>query len=279
MSTLAGLYARALLFSRRENRRDTEFAGLEQTWTQSFSPNHYARYCHLFDEPADGTILPTYFYVLGQKAQLSLLTHRGFPFAVAGLVHLSNHVLIHAPLDRQQNYQLSMRAMADGLTSAGHRLCFESRFEQGGRLIAVNRTLALVRAPDKNKPRRHRAIPEKQFEPTIPLSVLASAGRGYARVSGDYNPIHIHPWLARPFGFRRPIAHGMYSLMRAVHEVKQRESLTPAGIEVSFMRPLFLPAQSMLGYGETRMDDGRKNWAFEVTDKRRGHLQLQGRIF
>ena len=36
----------------------------------------------------------------------------------------------------------------------------------------------------------------------------AGAGRRYARVSGDYNPIHLWALTARPFGFRAPILHG-----------------------------------------------------------------------
>ena len=34
----------------------------------------------------------------------------------------------------------------------------------------------------------------------------ADQGRRYAAVSGDYNPIHLYGWAARPFGFKQPIA-------------------------------------------------------------------------
>ena len=45
----------------------------------------------------------------------------------------------------------------------------------------------------------------------------AGAGRRYARVSGDYNPIHLWPWTARPFGFRAPILHGYATAARTAH--------------------------------------------------------------
>jgi acyl dehydratase len=46
----------------------------------------------------------------------------------------------------------------------------------------------------------------------------AGLGRRHAAVSGDWNPIHLHAWTARPFGFRRPIAHGMWTVARCLAE-------------------------------------------------------------
>lgn len=40
--------------------------------------------------------------------------------------------------------------------------------------------------------------------------------RAYADVSGDHNPIHTSPMLARVFGFRGAISHGMFTLARCV---------------------------------------------------------------
>ena len=37
-----------------------------------------------------------------------------------------------------------------------------------------------------------------------------AAGRRFAALNGDINPMHIHPITARLLGFRTPIAHGQY---------------------------------------------------------------------
>jgi hypothetical protein len=50
--------------------------------------------------------------------------------------------------------------------------------------------------------------------------LVHDTGRLYARLSGDYNPIHLWPWSARLLGFKRPIIHGMHTVGRAVAEIE-----------------------------------------------------------
>ena len=45
---------------------------------------------------------------------------------------------------------------------------------------------------------------------------LGDTGRRYAAVSGDRNPIHLHPLAARAFGFSSAIAHGMWLKARTL---------------------------------------------------------------
>src|SRR5690606_8549720 len=63
----------------------------------------------------------------------------------------------------------------------------------------------------------------------------------YAAVSGDRNPIHMHPLLAKAFGFPRTIAHGMYTAARLLAAVgaERGESYT---WDVAFARPVLLPS-------------------------------------
>lgn len=64
-------------------------------------------------------------------------------------------------------------------------------------------------------------------------------GRRYARVSGDWNPIHLSSLTARPFGYRRPIAHGMWTLGRAFAAMPLPESFT---VDATFASSLTLPS-------------------------------------
>ena len=54
-------------------------------------------------------------------------------------------------------------------------------------------------------------IPERPPDLTCTLPTVARAALIY-RLSGDYNPIHADPELARKAGFERPILHGLCSL-------------------------------------------------------------------
>ena len=51
----------------------------------------------------------------------------------------------------------------------------------------------------------------ERLAPVTPIAewtLAPNAGRAYARVAGDWNPIHLSGALARPFGFRSAILHG-----------------------------------------------------------------------
>ncbi len=65
-------------------------------------------------------------------------------------------------------------------------------------------------------------------------------GRRYGSVSGDLNPIHVHPFTARLFGFRSAIAHGMWTKARCLAALEPRlpDAFT---VDVAFKKPILLP--------------------------------------
>ena len=48
------------------------------------------------------------------------------------------------------------------------------------------------------------------------IFVPEDTGIQYAKLSGDWNPIHLIKITAWPMGFKAPIAHGMWTLPRAM---------------------------------------------------------------
>jgi acyl dehydratase len=97
-------------------------------------------------------------------------------------------------------------------------------------------------------------------------------GRRYAAVSGDYNPIHVHPLSARLFGFPSAIAHGMWTKARCLAALSDQlpESFT---VEAAFRKPILLPATVKFvkssGEGPIR---------FGVRDDRKDTPHLDGRL-
>ena len=63
----------------------------------------------------------------------------------------------------------------------------------------------------------HR-LPERVPEITVDLPTLQQAALIY-RLSGDYNPLHADPQVARKAGFERPILHGLCTLGIATHAI------------------------------------------------------------
>ncbi|NWE91395.1 acyl dehydratase, partial [Pseudomonas reactans] len=74
----------------------------------------------------------------------------------------------------------------------------------------------------------------------------ADIGRRYARVSGDYNPIHLSALTAKLFGFPQAIAHGLWNKAHTLAALG--EHLPTANIEicVEFKKPVRLPGEVTL---------------------------------
>jgi acyl dehydratase len=96
--------------------------------------------------------------------------------------------------------------------------------------------------------------------------VDAGTGRRYAAISGDVNPIHLHPLTAKAFGFPRAIAHGMWTAARAVAALEGRlpDAVT---YDVAFGKPVLLPSTV-----ELRTHAAGGDWRLEVRSGNRTHL-------
>ena len=75
----------------------------------------------------------------------------------------------------------------------------------------------------------------------------AKAGLEFAKLTGDFNPIHWIPPAARAAGFRNVILHGFSTMARAVEGLNRNlfagDISQLALIDVKFTRPLVLPTE------------------------------------
>jgi acyl dehydratase len=249
MTFPTGLYWRALLSARRPFDRSTRF----QPWTSAaqrvaHDPRAWRAYAMLLGLRDASRLLPTWYFVLGQRAVLAALADRRFPFPVTGIIHIANRTQVEHAREPATDLALSLHIAHAGCTPAGHRIDVTTTFADGDAAVAVNRMSALVRCPDPALPRAPAARGTRRLANAVPLAFAADCGRRYARVSGDYNPIHLWPWSARLFGFRRPIAHGMYSAGRIAALLRARGCGVDSVIDVEFTRPAFLPSAASLTF-------------------------------
>jgi acyl dehydratase len=194
----------------------------------------------------------TYPHVLAFGLQLSLMTDSSFPFPALGLVHTANRIVQHRPLLIKE--RLDLRVWAESLEPHPRGKQFSLRTEAvvGDELAWEETSTILKRGGssgngDSSKPRSERRDPETEELPvTATWRLPGDLGRRYGSVSGDLNPIHIHPLSARLFGFPTAIAHGMWTKARCLAALDPRlpGSFT---VEVSFRKPILLPATVQFG--------------------------------
>lgn len=190
---------------------------------------------------------PLTLQIAAAPLHLAILADARFPFRPLGLVHLDQTVEQFRRIDPAARLDLRA-ATADARTEKrGISFGLVTEAHADGHLVwrSTLRALYIHRPPEK----KDRAATSADTRPAVPppldvhrIAVPEGMGRRYARIAGDRNPIHQHALLARPFGFRRAIVHGTWTLARA---------LTSAGLprsevyrlQARFQRPVELPAE------------------------------------
>jgi acyl dehydratase len=240
----------------------------------TISREHVAAYARVCGFPAKDTAPLTYPHVLGFPMHLQAMADPAFPFPAIGGIHLTNVITSHRAIVIGETVEVSVRPENLQPHPKGRTVDFVTAVSAGGDEVWVGRSTYLRRGPadDQGSP---DASGEPVFDEVPPKGVTwrlpGDLGRKYAAVSGDRNPIHLYPLTAKALGFKRQIAHGMWS---AAHCVAALENRLPDAVtvEVAFRRPIFLPGT--VEFATLPTDTGL---AFSLTNPRSGAPHLQGR--
>ena len=188
----------------------------------------------------------TWLHVLTFGLQVALMAERDFPFALPGLVHTSNAMRLLRPVTVSDDLDLLVHAGHARPHAKGTEFDLVGEVRVGGELAWTGTSTYLARSTGADP----AAALTRQDADLPPISqrwrLDADLGRRYAGVSGDVNPIHLSALTARTFGFKRAIAHGMWTHARALAALEGRLP-ERYGVEVAFTRPIWLPGTVRFG--------------------------------
>jgi acyl dehydratase len=243
------------------------------------APKHVADYARVCGFGVRDTVPGTFPHVIAFPLQMKLMTERDFPFSVLGLVHIANRIDVLAPIPAGSRLDLRMRAEDLRPHRRGRQFDLATEARLSGSVVWRGRSTYLHRekaSPEEapREPDEGIAFGERSLVETAVWRVPGDIGRRYAGVSGDRNPIHMHPLSARLFGFPSAIAHGMWTKARCLAAFEGR--LPDAySIAVAFKAPLRVPGTVRFLSGRRDQGDG---WAFAVESADREHLHALGTI-
>jgi acyl dehydratase len=236
----------------------------------------YAKVCGF--TPRD-KLPATYPHVLAFPLHMALMADGGFPFGAVGLVHVENRIVQHRPIGLGEQLTLRVRGTKLEPHPKGRTFSIVSEARVGAELVWEDVSTMLRRGGGRSGETERKGAKTSSSKgndgPTVASGewkLGGDLGRRYAGVSGDRNPIHMHALTAKPLGFSRAIAHGMWTKARALAAL---ESKLPDAfaVDVSFRRPILLP-----GVVAFASDSDGNDIRFAVRDAKRGTPHLDGRV-
>ena len=232
----------------------------------------YARACGF--EGSQGVPL-TYPHNLAFPLHMMAMLRPGFPFPIVGVVHLENEIRQLERLHSGDELDVEVGFGRWLAHARGQAFTLETRISRRGEQVWESSSTYLrlgVREP-VGEPYEGMQAESERLVTTGRWTVPADLGRRFARVSGDSNPIHTTRLAARLFGFRRPIAHGMWSKARALAELLPRRPIERARARVAFRTPVLLP-------GAITLLVARRSAAtlFELRDRTESRPHLRGEL-
>lgn len=189
----------------------------------------------------DGFIPAIYLAVLSQSLQMHMMTTEAFPFAVLGLVHIRNQVKQTRKIGVDERLTLSCKFGELKPHDKGVQFDFITTAKVGNEVVMQGLTTYLSRQKTEKKTTekaKESRIPEYQLQQV--WNIAENTGRRYAKVSGDFNLIHIHAVTAKAFGFKQAIAHGMWSKAKALANINLPDAYEA---DVWFKLPMYLPSK------------------------------------
>ncbi len=195
---------------------------------------------------ADGHLPVTYPHVLATSLHLAMLTSKAFPVRLPGLIHIQNRIMQGQPIPEGASFSLVAWLEGHRETRLGQQfelttdvfLDNDRVWQESARFLVrgLKRKRSGIRSETPTTPKGAAPMDAVLF------GTSAKTGRDYARVSGDFNPIHLSVWSARLFGLSTPIAHGMWSLARCCAELIAVNQSTKMTISCDFKHPVPLPS-------------------------------------
>ena len=194
-----------------------------------------------------GGVPVTFPHVLAMPLHLQIFACGAFPLRPMGLIHLANVIEPLAELRPGMRLDLNVCAGNYRPTDAGLAFDMATEITSEGRAVWRETCVFLSRWPESAE--RPAARPPRPPKAPKDATVLAEFDVGkrtaldYARVSRDFNPIHLSDRAARYFGLRGCIVHGMWSLARSLAQAPVPSLGEGVRIDTQFLTPVQLPAR------------------------------------
>jgi len=211
----------------------------------------YAKVCGFSDLEH---LAATYPHILAFPLHMEILVNKQFPFPLLGLVHVRNKITQYRKIKTGEVLDICCTLTGQRSVDKGIEFDIETKVTVGDELVWDSVSTNLHRQKSKEGGKKKSGPKDAAtYDHTTRWTLPESLGRSYAGVSGDVNPIHLFGVTAKLFGFKRAIAHGMWSKARCLAELEMELPKGAFTADFRFKLPMFIPAKVQMMY--TKIDD------------------------
>lgn len=248
--------ARAIFFPRRPGLRDG-LPGLAAAWR-----GHRVARARLDDFLAltglDGHPLWPLLYphAAGFRLLMTLLTDRRFPFPIWNALQVRNRLTLRQAIARGDILDLEARVAAARALDKGTEIDLACAARRGGQVVWESVNAFYYRGhhgaqPDAAPP---PVPPVPQGAPLVEWTPPAGARVRFAKLTGDYNGIHLADGYARLFGFRRAFHQTQRILGQALGHLPRETRPLPLTLQTWLKGPVYYGATVALRANEDRSE-------------------------
>lgn len=214
-------------------------------------------------------IHPCYLHSLAFVLHVKLLLLAKFPFPLLGLVHVNNQIRQLRPIKKGEKLAVSSCFGQLELHPKGWMFSIKVEFYSGSELVWQGISTNLFRTNHGQVVEKIDKCSTETFTNPINKTWMLSSnvGRRYAKVSGDYNPIHLTNWSAKLFGFKQHIIHGMCTKSYCISDLQKINPtlfLQAYEVKTTFKQPLYIPNQVNLAIQPSMSETCTDSLLFKV---------------
>ena len=222
---LAPIYRRLLAQRGQRLKHGERLPALSVRWPYAkVGTERLGAYLALSGFPQDSAVPITYPHILSGWQQMALMALPQFPLCPLGSVHMREHIVQQRPVGLNEILDSVVQVGGQRVAKKGLEFDLVTRMESDGKRVWESISTYLVRGKfGEEEPKAEMAhlppleLPEHEVSWRVPRNM----GWRYARVSKDFNPIHLSQIMARLFGFPRALVHGFWTAGRCLPELPE----------------------------------------------------------
>lgn len=215
------------------------------------SEKQLASFTRVFGHPDQ---IKSYAFLAGFRATIQCITQAPIPSSLMGLIHLSCDISQHAKHNWFLPYDIKVTVNSCKSTDKGLSYQIITEFYQQDELTIKNTNIMLDKKPGYKANQRETTKKSEIVQLTdsfCSYAINLKTAWKYALLSGDLNPIHLHPYLAKKLGLKSVLIHGMFNAHQCLSSIYKKTDSDLGDVSIEFNKPCFIPTQVfVMQYGD-----------------------------